>query len=591
MKNRLSKSLFLMAVLFASNPVCAYDFSEENADGKTIYYNILSEDDKTCEVTWMQEGKDFNGADVEFTDYVGDINIPSTANGYKVFRIGYKAFMRCWRLTSVTIPSTVTALDQGAFYGCRGLTSVEIPNSVWLIDNFAFYRCTNLESVSIGDHVTYIGACAFYEDAKLTSIMLPNSVQTVRNQAFWGCTCVSSITLGNSLHTVGWYAFMGCSGVSSLIIPNSVTRIEDQAFSGLKGLTSVVIPKSVTYIDRNPFTSCPELTSIVVEEGNPKYNSGNGSNAIIETSTNKLIAGFKTTVIGDDITTIGASAFYHCKGLTTLEIPNSVTNIEYSAFSWCPDLESVTLPNSITSIPNSLFTGCVKLTSITIPNSVTSIGNNVFSGCSDLSEVVMGNSVQTIGESAFRGTSITSVTLPATVTSIASSAFYECKELTSVYSYITDVFETGNSAFYGCTNATLYVPHGLASTYQSMSDWRRLPIEEMLPAISLAMACTDQGKVMVNDSYSFTNDIGEVSVNDGMDNTFSFVPEDGCQLERVLINGLDVTRSVRDNRLTARILPNSKMVVVFSSTNSDINGDGVVNIADVISIVNTILNQ
>ena len=33
------------------------------------------------------------------------------------------------------------------------------------------------------------------------------------------------------------------------------------------------------------------------------------------------------------------------------------------------------------------------------------------------------------------------------------------------------------------------------------------------------------------------------------------------------------------------------MMVVFSSKGEDINGDGVVNITDVISIVNTILEQ
>lgn len=591
MKNQLTKSLLLLAVLFAAIPVCAYDFSEVNEDGKTIYYNIISEEDKTCEVTWGQEGKEFNGSNYEFTDYVGDVNIPSSANGYQIISVGEKAFMRCSRLTSVTIPLTVKSLEQGAFYGCSSLTSVVVPNSVRKIDSFAFYRCTSLESVSIGDHVSYIGACAFYEDASLLSITIPNSVTTVRNQAFWGCTSVSSITLGNSLQTIGWYAFMGCRGVSSLTIPNSVTRIENQAFSGLYGLTSIFIPKSVTYIENNPFSSCPELTSIVVEEGNPKYNSGNGSNAIIETSTNKLITGCKTTVIGEDVETIGSFAFYNCPGLTSIEIPNTVTSIESYAFAYSANLKSVTLPNSITSIAYGQFVGCSSLASVIIPNSVTSIGDYAFNLCSNLSEVVIGNSVESIGELAFRGTSITTVTFPSSVTSIARSAFYDCDKLISVYSYITDVFETGNSAFYGCTNATLYVPHGLKSAYQSTSDWKRLPIEEMLPAISLTLACTDQGQVLINDCISFSNDIGEASVNDGIDNTFVFTPDEGCQLNRVLINGLDVTKSVKDNKLTARILPNSKMMVVFSPNNSDVNGDGVVNIADVISIVNTILEQ
>lgn len=80
-------------------------------------------------------------------------------------------------------------------------------------------------------------------------------------------------------------------------------------------------------------------------------------------------------------------------------------------------------------------------------------------------------------------------------------------------------------------------------------------------------------------------------VNDGIDNTFVFTPNQGYQLNRVLINGLDVTKSINDNQLTAKILPNSKMIVVFSTISSDVNGDGRTDIADVVAIVNFILGQ
>ncbi len=105
------------------------------------------------------------------------------------------------------------------------------------------------------------------------------------------------------------------------------------------------------------------------------------------------------------------------------------------------------------------------------------------------------------------------------------------------------------------------------------------------------MACTDHGKVMVNNYANFTNNIGEISVYDGTENSFTFTPNEGCRLDRVLINGLDVTKSVRNNQLTTTILPNSKMMVVFSPIGSDVNGDGRTDIADVVAIVNIILGQ
>ena len=50
---------------------------------------------------------------------------------------------------------------------------------------------------------------------------------------------------------------------------------------------------------------------IVVEEGNPKYDSREGCNAIIETATNKLICGCKSTVIPASVKSRG----YFPKGL------------------------------------------------------------------------------------------------------------------------------------------------------------------------------------------------------------------------------------------------------------------------------------
>ena len=78
---------------------------------------------------------------------------------------------------------------------------------------------------------------------------------------------------------------------------------------------------------------------------------------------------------------------------------------------------------------------------------------------------------------------------------------------------------------------------------------------------------------------------------EGSENTFVFTPDENCRLNRVLINGEDVTDSVEDNKLTTTIPPNSQIMVIFCKNDFDVNGDGQINITDVISIVNTILGK
>lgn len=136
-----------------------------------------------------------------------------------------------------------------------------------------------------------------------------------------------------------------------------VKSISANAFSGCNELTSIIIPNSVSSIGENAFEGCSGLNSIVIENGNPKYDSRDNCNAIIETESNTLILGCKKTAIPNSVLSIGNSAFKNCIGLTSINIPNSVKHICSSAFYGCSSLTSVIIGSGVLSIDYGAFYG------------------------------------------------------------------------------------------------------------------------------------------------------------------------------------------------------------------------------------------
>lgn len=355
MSTFIKTTLLLLALLLPAS-AAAQDFE---VDG--IYYTING-NQISVSVTYL---KNSDGSSAY--SYSGDITIPETVN--------YRG-----------ATYMVTRIDNWAFKGCTELTSVVIPNSVTYISDSAFENCSGLTSVTMG-----------------------NSVTVIKDYAFRGCSGLTSITLPSSLRVIGNDSFMSCTGLTSIAIPDSVTHIGTYAFAFCTNLTStIVIPKRVINIGEGLFHYCTGLPGIIVDSENSNYDSRNHCNAIIETSSNKLIAGCKNTVI-----------------------PNTVKALGYGAFSGCTDLKNITIPGSVTFIGSYAFSLCEGLTGIAIPSSVTYIGGGAFYNCSGLADVY-------------------SYIADPTAISMGNDVFYQDPEHYS--------------------SRTLHVPEGTVDTYQA--DWR-----------------------------------------------------------------------------------------------------------------------
>ncbi len=197
---------------------------------------------------------------------------------------------------------------------------------VWAISRLAFSNCTGLTSVYIPSSVTNIQEEAFKNCTSLLSVIIPNSVTYMGSNAFAGCTSLKDVVAGNCL---GGYAFYGCTALTSITIRDN---------SNTKKL-----------INPTAFMHSNYLTSIVVEEGNNFYDSRDNCNAIIETESNKMVTGCKSTNIPISVTEIGSYAFFGQSDVTSLSLSHNISKIYDYAFEGCK-LQNIVAKNPLAMI-------------------------------------------------------------------------------------------------------------------------------------------------------------------------------------------------------------------------------------------------
>ena len=109
-------------------------------------------------------------------------------------------------LKNITIPNTLTTINDYIFASCSDLTTVTMGNNILSIGRCAFYSCKSLTSVTIGNSVTSIGYSAFKYCSSLTSVTIPNSVTSIGGGAFFGCSNLTSVYCKSTTPPTGGYS-------------------------------------------------------------------------------------------------------------------------------------------------------------------------------------------------------------------------------------------------------------------------------------------------------------------------------------------------------------------------------------------------
>jgi len=374
-----------------------------------------------------------------------------------VTTISSYAFQLANNITSVNL-NNVTTLKNRSFVNCQNLASISIPSCLTDIPEGAFESCTSIQNYTVdanNNNYKDINGVLFSKDGTILQqypigrsgdYTIPDGVVTIAGKAF-NSAKITNLTIPASVTTMGDMSIKGCSSLKSVSFAesSSLTSIGEQTFYNCTSLESITLPKSLTTLGAGAFQKCNKLKSVTVPDGS-------------------------------ELTTISKNAFIGCSALEDFTFSGSciLQQIGEWAFSGDPLLKSFAFPASVTTIGSSAFNGCSGLTSVTFPTDavITTIGSSAFADCG-LTSITIPSKVQTIAKEAFKNCDkLTDVTIPAATTAISPEAFKYC---TSLKTFKVDKDNTVYSSIYGmlCSkdkNTLMIFPPGHAG-----ADFTLLP--------------------------------------------------------------------------------------------------------------------
>lgn len=563
----MKKSLLFLVLALLASVAKSQNFSAVCETGQTLYYTIS--DKANHQVSVVPPSDDPDDLWYGYESPSGKLIIPDIVKNkgikYVVTRISDETFRSCG-ITELTIPNTVTIIDNYAFEDCYRLKELFIPSSIVEIGDRTFSRCDSLGKIEIDPKNQFYDSrdnCNAIIKTETNTLItgckntvIPNSVDQIADWAFYFCEGLTSIDIPDSVTKIGHSAFVYCKDLKTVTFSNSLKIIDERAFTNCENLTEIIIPNSVKEIGINAFGSCKNLKSLTLSSSLKR----------IDRWTFKDCSALESVIIPNSVTSIDNEAFEGCSGLKSITIPESVTSVSGRSFAGCSSLEEIivapgntkynsnnncnavvtndgylilgckntVIPEGVICISSSAFRGCSGLTHINIPNTVKFINGNAFSGCSGLKEIVIPNSVIYIDVYAFKGCSglksvvipesikyiknvfsgcsgLETVTIPSSVIKIENGAFSGCSSLKTL-TIPNSVTEIGNSAFAGCSGLEKIVVDPENQQYDSRNDCNAI-IDKENNELVLGCRFTEiPNDVTSIGEEAFSGEIGQITI-------------------------------------------------------------------------------
>ena len=264
------------------------------------------------------------------TNTTGAVTIPDTLGGCPVVSLGHDAMKGCRKITSLTLPNSITNISGGAFYGCVGLTDVHIDNLSMLYNGIVF-QGDFANPFDSGTYSLEHNADLYVAGTVVKEVIIPEGVTEINDYAFCCWPNLTKIVLPHSVTNIGKKAFYNCLGLHTVELPPNLSSIGESAFAGCYNIVHVSIPSSVKTIGEGAFSGCGRNYGLSLEL--PKFEYGQQMSRIVSASyvTNLIFAA------DVDVLPYGVSIFTN---LVSIALPPSITYISPNTFDNCKRLKT-----------------------------------------------------------------------------------------------------------------------------------------------------------------------------------------------------------------------------------------------------------
>lgn len=297
--------------------------------------------------------------------------------------IGKNAFADMCNVKSITLPITISELNDNAFENCSSLVDIQLPKSVKKIGYRCFYKCISLKKIDLSNveelsHGCFSGCTSLADVGKI-------SVVRISENAFENCSSLTEVKFSHQVKIFSCGAFSN-SGLISVQMPSGAREVDISCFSRCKELVSFTFSVHITCIPSQMFWGCENLVYVWFHK----------------------------------IVSIGPKAFMGCKSLKKFKAPVSLAMMREGVFQNCESLEEVELSRKCKHIRTQTFAGCKRLQKIT--SYACLIEPQAFKDCSSLTHFDF-SLVSKIEYQAFHGTGLKKIVLSDQDRRISSSAF------------------------------------------------------------------------------------------------------------------------------------------------------------------------